>query len=101
MNEYIWRQRIGIFYLSREWAEQKFDEIINELPQEYICLIRRSKYDMIIKFFDGSYIRFIQANEKSKCQKFDKIFYQSNISDDLVNILIRPLWTPIRPMGIG
>lgn len=75
-----------------------FNRIIKEVPQECIKIAIHSKNTMHIDFLDGTYIQFIPANDKSKGYRFDRIFYQEGIDNVIINNLIRPMWTPVRPM---
>lgn len=89
--------RIGIFYSTHMWAEDVFRKICINIPRDAIQSVRNSRYDMKILLKDGSSITFLPANENIKGRVFDRVYYQDGISDEVVNVKIRPMWRPINP----
>lgn len=89
--------RIGIFYSTHTWAEDVFRKICRNIPRDAIQSVRNSRYDMKILLKDGSSITFLPANENIKGRVFDRVYYQDGISDEVVNVKIRPMWRPIKP----
>lgn len=89
--------KIGIFYSTRTWAENVFRKICKDIPRDAIQLVRNSGHDIKILLKDGSYITFLPVNENIKGRVFDRVYYQDGISDEVVNVKIRPMWRPINP----
>jgi len=89
--------RIGVFYSTYIWAEDIFYKIWKSIPPDAIQLVRNGRYDMKILLKDGSSITFLPANENIKGRVFDRVYYQDGISDEVVNVKIRPMWRPIKP----
>ena len=89
--------RIGVFYSTYIWAEGIFYKIWKNIPQDAIQLVRNGRYDMKILLKDGSSITFLPASENIKGKVFDRVYYQDGISDEVVNVKIRPMWRPINP----
>ena len=89
--------RIGIFYSTHTWAKYVFHKICKNIPGDAIQLVRNSRYNMKILLKDGSSITFLPANENIKGRVFDRVYYQDGISDEVVNVKIRPMWRPINP----
>lgn len=97
MMYFDWINRICIFYLEYKWAEDVFRRISDKIPQDAIQLVRKSKYEMKIVLKDGSFITFLPANENIKGRVFDRVYYQDGVSDEVINVKIRPMWRPINP----
>lgn len=83
--------RIGIYYKDKEWAEQKCKEICNEIENNSYsgtCIVDR--WDLIIYLGNGSYIKFLPASEHCRGNKFNRIYYQKGIEEDVLFQIIYP-----------
>ena len=85
MINYI-AQRIGIYYKDKFWLEDFLNELLKNIPEDII--IRREKDCIRLK--DGTFIKVVKANSNARGHKFDKIFMQSEIDEDIYEINIRP-----------
>lgn len=85
MINYI-AQRIGIYYKDEFWLEDFLNELLRNVPEDII--IRKEKDCVRLK--DGTFIKAVRANSDARGHKFDKIFMQSGIDEDIYEINIRP-----------
>lgn len=85
MINYI-AQRIGIYYKDKFWLEDFLNELLKNIPEDII--VRREKDCIRLK--DGTFIKAVKANSGARGHKFDKIFMQSEIDEDIYEINIRP-----------
>lgn len=90
-NYNLFRQRIGIFYVNRDWGEKVFDTVVNELPQEYIAKMYKTKDEMRCELKDGSVIIALEARENRRGCKFHKVIIQPEIDLDVWQRLIEPM----------
>lgn len=92
---------IGIFYLTRQWAENTFRKILEIIPRDSIRYFIDNKYKMSIVLKDGSCIEFFQVNnkirdnDKIRGKRCNKIYYQDGISHEVIKTEISPLWRPL------
>ena len=61
-NYNLFRQRIGIFYNDRDWGEKVFNLVVNELPQEYIEKMYKTRDEMRCELKDGSVIMALEED---------------------------------------
>ena len=85
MINYI-AQRIGIYYKDEFWLEDFLNELLKNIPEDIIIYRKKD----CIKLKDGTFIKAVKANFNARGQKFDKIFMQSEIDEDIYEINIRP-----------
>ena len=95
-----WINRIGIFYIDYEWAEDIFYKLMSDIPRDAVELYQNGRNSMVIKLKDGSYIKFIPANDNSKGHKLNRIYYQDGVSDDVISKIIRPMWVSQPPIEL-
>lgn len=81
-------RRIGIYYKDREWAEECFDYLIEQIPKEYIGKITKSKSEMYCGLYNGDTIRAVRASENARGYKFTDIIMQEGLDDDAMFIRI-------------
>ena len=82
-------RKIGIFYQNKEQAEKKFIELRDQYLSDLERVIHfRSEYRLV--FHGGTMILFVPANDSCRGCKFDEIYYQKGISEDIINIRIKP-----------
>lgn len=85
---------IGIFYKDRKWKDDLFEELIREAHE---CRTLYSVTENKIRFCDSHIninIIFVEANERSRGYKFDRIYYQNDIDQNTFSMMIRPLFIP-------
>lgn len=91
--------RIGIFYKTKEWADRKCEEIYGELV-DYSDSGTCRRYttndnNMIIDLGNGSYIKFVPADDRSRGHKFNRIYYQEGVNEEMIYCRIYPaLYNP-------
>lgn len=99
--EIIWRIiimifKIGIYGKTRERALMAFDQYINKIEPDKIQYIKRNRYDMECALTNGMLIKAVVASESCRGQKFDRIIYDDDIDDEILNCIIYPsLVTPV------
>jgi hypothetical protein len=82
-------RKIGFFYKDEEWAEKKFIELRNQYHSDLERVIH-SRSERRLVFHNGSTILFAPANDSCRGCKFDEIYYQKGISEDILNVIVRP-----------
>ena len=87
----LFRQRIGIFYVDRDWGEKVFHTVVNELPPEYIEKMYKMRDEMRCELKDGSVIMSLEARESRRGCKFHKVIIQPEIDLDVWQRLIEPM----------
>lgn len=88
--------KIGIYGKTRERALMAFDQYINKIEPDKIQYIKRNKYDMECALTNGMLIKAVVASESCRGQKFDRIIYDDDIDDKILNCIIYPsLVTPV------
>ncbi len=93
INQININKKIGVFYKDEWWKNEVRDSLVCTLNIEDIAKITK---DMIF-LKNGDYIRFIDANSQSRGCRFDKIYYQKGISDEIIRCVITPhLLSPIQ-----
>lgn len=85
-------KRIGIWYYEKTWAQDLFEDIVRNIPQEAIAQVRNSKMtgEMIIVLKDETYIRFIKASDSGRGQCFSESYVQEGMSHELVRCIVYP-----------
>lgn len=82
---------IGIFYKDLQWRDYIFEQIKNEALE---CKTLRYYGENKIYFCDhyiNIYIHFCPIDERGRGYRFDRIYYQEGIDEDIVFRVIRPL----------
>lgn len=99
--EMIWRIiimifKIGIYGKTRERALMAFNKYIDKIEPDKIQYIKRNRYDMECALTNGMLIKAVVASESCRGQKFDRIIYDDDIDDKILNCIIYPsLVTPV------
>lgn len=85
-------KRIGIWYYDKIWAQDLFEDIVRNIPQEAIAQVRNSKMtgEMSIALKDETYIRFVKASDSGRGQCFSESYVQEGMSYELVNCIVYP-----------
>lgn len=82
-------RRIGFFYKNEEWAERKFIELCDQYHSDLKRVIH-SRSERRLVFHGGTMILFVPANDSCRGCKFDEIYYQKGIFEDILNVIVRP-----------
>ena len=82
--------RIGIFYRDKRWAEVKLEEICKSIVDNLESGVCRRHHDMRIEIGNGSYIKFVPAYENCCGQKFNRIYYQEGIDEEVLECRVYP-----------
>lgn len=82
-------KKVGIFCIDEEWGRKTMEDFCFLIPDK--CVQIRMK-DRII-FRDGSSIKILRMSENVIIgHKFDEIFVQHGISDEIIDKCIKPCW---------
>ena len=88
--------KIGIYGKTRERALMVFNQYIDKIEPDKIQYIKRNKYDMECALTNGMLIKAVVASESCRGQKFDRIIYDDDIDDKILDCIIYPsLVTPV------
>lgn len=98
MMKTIWRLviilmavlKIGIFGKTKERAFRAFEQYIEKIEPEKIKYIKRNKFNPECVLFDGTMIRAVSATDSARGYKFDKIIYDDDIDDKILNCIVQP-----------
>lgn len=84
--------RIGIFYNDREWAEKWMNDFVDSIDNSCILrFVKRGLLPFMIELKDGTRITAYPANHNSRGVVIDKAYIQPNVSQEIIDCLIRPL----------
>lgn len=95
---------IGIYYKDIEWKKNIYAKLLRE---GRMCFSLHSLSEHYIRFNDHYLtmgIYFLPANNSSRGYRFDKVYYQEGISDDIKTQVIFPAYMSrpyIIPDGFG
>lgn len=79
--------RIGIVCIDEEWGRKTMEDFCTLIPDDWVQCRRKDRID----FKDGSSIKILRMSENViRGNKFDKIFVQQGISDDIIDKCVRP-----------
>lgn len=88
----ILRQKIGIFYRDKKWAEKIFNKIydyyhsLDMIDRIYGTTWSNSK---MIRLKDNTEIVFVRAAENARGHCFSKVILQPGIDEELINCVIK------------
>lgn len=80
---------IGIFYKDRTW-KNKIHDLLMTKAKDLNCL-SSATIDKLDLYDHHIRIKFLPTNDNSRGHKFDKVFYQPDISQDIIYALVRPM----------
>lgn len=87
MINYI-AQRIGVYYKEEHWAKEFLDYLLKSIPEQAIVGRRRDRIDLV----DGSFIKTVKVGSDTRGYRFDKIFIQSGIDEEIYQTEIKPYY---------
>ena len=82
--DYIFVQRIGLFYVDIEWARKLMDEYYATLPKEIVDCYHNSNQEVFMRFKDGSTIKAFPACTGVRGFRVDKAIIQNTTNDEYV-----------------
>lgn len=98
MNNIDYSLRIGIFYRDKRWAEVKFEEIYKDIANNNgsgTCRRLRCAGIDMIDLGNGSYIKFVPADDHSRGHRFNRIYYQEGVDEEsLIHRVYPALFNP-------
>lgn len=83
---------VGVFFKNRQWVDEWLNSFVNSV--DHSCIYRVVKNGLnrfMIELKDGTCIRAFYIDNVTRGHKFDKVFVEPCISDDVVNTVIMPL----------
>jgi len=83
--------KIGIFAIHRATGIKKLEEIIGEYKFKEVKRFVKGQNEAFAELYDGTYYFTAPASENSKGCRMDKAYIECGVSNDIVNIIIRPL----------
>lgn len=79
-----------IFVQNRLDKEQIFDYLSSIIPFKEVYDYTKSRFDCMIKFFNGSIIRILPANENERGNRGHLVIADKNIPKMIINTIIKP-----------
>jgi len=95
--------RIGIFYNNKEWAEQKLEEIYKDIANSNgsgTCRRLRCEGIGMIDLGNGSYIKFVPADDHSRGHRFNRIYYQEGVDEEFLIHRVYPALLNHSPLSL-
>ena len=79
---------IGIWYYSREWAENLFKEVCENIPGK--AFFKMNKNHMEFMLIDGTRVRFLRNNNNSRAAALTDSYIQEGMDYDSFRTIISP-----------
>ena len=96
ISDNILQRRIGIFYRDIEWRNKVWEKLVLSIPTDIIFKSWLNNHEASIYRKDGSIIIFVSI--KSGCrQRYDRVYFQPDINDDVLETIVYPCWVVRRP----
>lgn len=93
--QYILSQKIGIFYKNQKWKKEMFDKIAEYYRSlDMIESLTYATWDARIVLKDETTIYFVDANARSKGQRYSKVIIQQGVDQQIIDTVIRPCVLP-------
>lgn len=80
---------VGIFYKDNNWASEIYDIIFRKVNAA-VRNSRKAHGIMDIILYGGIRYQFVKAGDSARGHKFNKVFIQEGISQDIINNVIMP-----------
>lgn len=81
---------IIVFGETTKRAIEKALSILEEIPREQIKEVRKTSFSIVVEFIDGSTLRTVTANESSHGMRFEEVYIDSLIKQDIIDFIIFP-----------
>ena len=81
---------VGIFYKDIEWARNIFDILYKKLEAAILNARKSRTGIMDIVLYGGIRYQFVYAGDNARGHKFNKVFIQEGISQDIIDSVIEP-----------
>lgn len=93
--QYILCQKIGVFYKNQKWKKEMFDKIAEYYRSlDMIDFLMYGTWDARIVLKDKTTIYFVDANTRSKGQRYSKVIIQQGVDQQIIDTVIRPCVLP-------
>ena len=96
ISDNILQQRIGIFYRDSEWRNKAYKTLVKTIPTDIIFKSWLNNHEASIYLKDGSIIDFVSIGSSCK-QRYDRVCFQPDINDDVLETIVYPCWIVRRP----
>ena len=102
MNNIDYKLRIGIFFESPKWAYEKATEIVSNIKEEgkisvHVHLNINGCCEITNNYL---YIKFVSANENCCNQRFNRIYYQEEIDEEVLKRRVYPTFYNPNPLPL-
>ena len=81
---------IVIFGENTKRSIEKALSILEEIPREQIKEVRKTSFSIVVEFVDEGTLRTATANESSRGIRFEEVYIDSLIKQDIVDFIIFP-----------
>lgn len=78
--------RVGLFYITEDWAKEKLEFLASKIPEEDI----ESRTKLEIRLKNGNCIKAVNAGTSARGSKFNRVLCQEGISEEVLNTVIKP-----------
>lgn len=81
---------IVIFGENTKRSIEKALSILEEIPKEQIKEVRKTSFSIVADFINGDTLRTATANESSHGMRFEEVYIDSLIKQDIIDFIIFP-----------
>ena len=81
---------IVVFGKNSKRSIEKAFSILEEIPKEQIKEIRKTSFSVVVDFINGDTLRTATANESSRGIRFEEVYIDRLIDQDIVDFIIFP-----------
>lgn len=81
---------IVVFGENTKRSIEKAFSILEEIPKEQIKEVRKTSFSIVVEFINGDTLRTATANESSCGMRFEEVYIDSLIKQDIVDFIIFP-----------
>ena len=79
-----------IFGINSKRSIEKALSVLEEIPKEQIKEIRKTSFSIVATFINGDTLRTATANESSKGIRFEEVYIDRLIEQDIIDFIIFP-----------
>lgn len=85
--------RIGVFYKDRDWVDKWFSDFLQYYTDKscIIKVVKNSYNPHAVYLKDGTCIIAYDVNHMPRGKKFDKVYIEPIVCEDVINMAIRPM----------
>lgn len=81
---------IVVFGKNIKRSIEKALSILEEIPKEQIKEIRKNSFSVVVDFINGDTLRTATANESSRGIRFEEVYIDRLIKQDIIDFIIFP-----------